>query len=107
MPIMTKREFMKLLHYPSEWSLWSLYPDELFQIQLTQYTPGDEEAAEHHRNGAFHWWLKMDPSADILIQLVKLTYLDPEQLMGEDVRTYIAKSPAFNSDVAAHIHEST
>jgi hypothetical protein len=104
---MTKRQFLELMHYPSEWSLWSLYPDELFQMQLSHYTPGDEEAAEHHRNGAFHWWLKKDPGPDILVQLVKLTYLDPDDLMSEDVRNCIRRSPAYNSDVAAHIHHST
>jgi hypothetical protein len=58
-----------------------------FAVQIASYLPGDEDAPEHHRNGAFHWWLRKDPIADLLSKLVDLTYLDPDPLMGDDVRT--------------------
>jgi len=89
---MTKREFLSLMQFPQEWAEWDLYPDELFEIQHSGYEPGHEAGSEHDRNGAFHCWVRQEPEPPVLMQLVKLTFLDPDPLMGADVRRYIAQS---------------
>lgn len=95
----TKEEFMQLLGYPREWLDYGMYPDELFEIQVQHYSPEHKEGAEHDRNGAFHWWLKKQPSKEQLLRIVKLSALDPDQLMGADVRTYLRKAASADSEV--------
>jgi hypothetical protein len=72
---MTKAEFLRLMNFPVEWLEWDMYPDELFNKQLEMYRRGDEQGAEHDRNGAFHWWLKQAVGADRLKKLVLLLSL--------------------------------
>ena len=86
---MKKNEFLASMGFPKEWMEYGMYPDELFNSQLHLYQPGDEEGSEHYRNGAFHWWLKRKLTTEQLSNLVKLTFLDPDTLMGNDVRNYI------------------
>jgi hypothetical protein len=95
----TKQEFLRLMHYPSEWTEWDMYPDELLKGQVGAYTPRSERASEHFRNGAFHWWLKRKPSKEQLMKLVRLSYLDPEELMGDDVRRYIAAAENCDDEI--------
>jgi hypothetical protein len=104
---MIRRDFIRLMSFPAEWDLWGTYPDELFELQRASYEPGNENASEHHRNGAFHWWLRQDPSAEVLEKLVELTYLDPDPLMGSDVRGYIRRSRQYCAAVAAHFRGAT
>jgi hypothetical protein len=96
---MSKQEFLKLMQFPVEWSLLDMYPDELFAEQIGHYVLGHERASEHDRNGAFHWWLRRNPSKEHLRTLVKLTFLDSEPLMGEDVRKYIAKAVNCDTEI--------
>jgi hypothetical protein len=96
---MKKEEYLKLMRFPNEWLDWGMYPDQLFQLQVSGYETGHEDGSEHDRNGAFHWWLKQNPSAEKLILLAKLTLIDPDPLMGQDVRSYIAKSEHCNESV--------
>ena len=98
---MTKSEFLKLMHFPAEWVSLGMYPDELFQWQLAGYQPGHEEGSEHDRNGAFHWWLRRQPSKTELENLLRLAALDPDPMLGDDLRQYIRKATAFNEQVAA------
>lgn len=98
---MTKSEFLKLMRFPTEWVLLGMYPDELFQWQLAGYQPGHEEGAEHDRNGAFHWWLRRQPSRTELENLLRLAALDPDPMLGDDLRQYIRKATAFDEQVAA------
>ena len=83
---MTKNEFLKLMNFPAEWELWEMYPDELYETQISRYRSGHEDGSEHDRNGAFHWWIRKNPNSDQLRKLLKLTYLDPDIHMAEDVR---------------------
>lgn len=76
-----------------------MYPDELFEIQVSNYKPGHEEGSEHDRNGAFHWWLRRNPSKEQLIKLAKLTHLDPDQLMANDVKNYIKNATNYDNEV--------
>lgn len=92
----TKEEFLQLLEYPAEWLDHDMYPNELFEFQVQHYSPGHEVGAEHDRNGAFHWWLKRQPSKQQLLRLVQLSALDPDPLLGADVRAYLRK--AANAD---------
>lgn len=96
---MTKRKFTKLMKFPREWMMWGFYPDELFDLHLKQYQPGHENASEHYRFGAFHWWLHKKPSKEQLLKLVVLTWLDPEKNMAGDARNHIAKSDNCDKEV--------
>lgn len=98
---MTKSEFMRLFHFPSEWMTFEMYPDELFQWQLSGYEPGHEDSAEHDRNGAFHWWLRKPPTKAELENLLRLAALDPDPILGNDLRQYIRKASAFDDLLAA------
>jgi hypothetical protein len=42
---MTKDQFLMRMHFPIEWSRWDMYPQELFDIQIKSYKPGNENAA--------------------------------------------------------------
>lgn len=97
---MTKIEFLKLMSFPAEWDSLGMYPDELFQWQLSGYRLGHEDAAEHDRNGAFHWWLRRYPTRDQLERLLKLAILDPDPHIGADVRRYIRMAPAFDAQLS-------
>ena len=72
---------------------WGMIPDELAVIQVDGYQPGHEDASEHDRHGAFQWWIKRDPDADVLVKLVRLSWLDPDPLMGRSVRRCISSQP--------------
>lgn len=97
---MKKEEFMKLMNFPSKWSYLLMHPDELFYEQLKEYKiEKDDEGSEHYRNGAFHWWLRVNPERSILIKLIHLKFLDLDKLMADDVRSYIIKSKYFDADI--------
>jgi hypothetical protein len=104
---MAKPDFMQLMGFPAQWESWSMYPNELCEVQIAAYKPGNESASEHHRNGAFHWWLRQEPSAEALIKLAKLTFLDPDPQMGSDVRTHIQRAIHHNAEVASHCRPPT
>lgn len=90
---------MRLMSIPQEWDALGMYPDELVQEQLARYRSGDERAPEHDRNGMFHWWLRRNPPTEILMMLAKLTHLDSDTLMAEDVRSHIRRSANYTSQV--------
>jgi hypothetical protein len=98
---MNKVEFLKLLRFPMEWDSFGMYPDELLQWQMSSYRPGHEDAAEHDRNGAFHWWLKRQPSKVELAKLLRLAALDPDPFLGNDLRAYIRRSKSFDVELSA------
>lgn len=102
---MSKNQFIKMMHFPCEWMIYSMYPDELFYNQINNYRAGDEEGCEHDRNGAFHWWLRKEPSEDELIKLIKLTYLDPDPLMASDVHNYIRLAKNFSDKVEVFLFQ--
>jgi len=87
---MTKEEFLSLMRFPREWVDWEMFPEELFQFQISGYKRGHERASEHNRNGSFHWWLRQKPNKQQLKRLIALTYLDPDKGMAADVRKYIS-----------------
>lgn len=95
-----KTDFLKVMNFPEEWLSSGMYPDELFHGQLAIYKPGDEQGSEHDRNGAFHWWLRRNPSKAQLSNLLRLAALDSETLMALDVLSYIEKSAAFDEELA-------
>lgn len=69
------------MQYPREWLQWDMLPDELIGGQLAEYEAGSERSPEGYRNAAFHFWLLRSPSKDVLLKLIRLSYLDPEPLM--------------------------
>ena len=97
---MTKTEFLELMRFPTEWLEFGMYPDALFEWQIGGYEPGHENGAEHDRNGAFHWWLKKQPSKSELQLLIRLAAIDPDPFIGEDICRYIQQSPLFDRELA-------
>jgi hypothetical protein len=95
----TKAEFLKLMNFPKEWLEWEMYPDELFEFQISAYEPGNERGSEHDRYGAFHWWIRRDPPEEAINKLFKLTFLDPKQLMAEDARKYLRKCSKYKPEL--------
>ncbi|HEY8024302.1 MAG TPA: hypothetical protein VIF60_07040 [Burkholderiaceae bacterium] len=96
---MDSSEFLRLMNFPGDWLTLGMYPDELSVVQSNGYVPGHEKASEHDRNGAFHWWLKREPTKEQLIKLVALTWLDPDQHMAEDIRVQIGKAKRCDDEV--------
>jgi len=92
-------DWLKLMQFPPEWLGWQLIPTELAAIQLAGYDPEHEGAPEHDRHGAFQWWLKRNPSPETLVQLARLSWLDPDQPMALYVRECITKQPGCNTEV--------
>ena len=90
---MTHAEWLQLMSFPSEWMAWNMIPDALAELQLNGYEPGHENASEHDRHGAFQWWLEREPEADVLAKLTRLSWLDPDPLIGRSVRKYISGQP--------------
>ncbi len=97
---MTKLQFLRRMHFPSDWQYWDMYTDELYQRQLESYEPGNEKAPKHFRNGAFHWWLKRDLSDALLTKLIFLTTRDPDRGMARDVRSHILRRPGLPTRMA-------
>lgn len=98
---MTKEEFIKLMQYPREWVEWGMLPDELLDEQIAEYELRRGRASEHYRNGAFHFWLRREPSKDVLLKLIKLSFFDPDPLMAYSLRKeYIAKAKHADEDVS-------
>ena len=98
---MTHTDWLKLMQFPPEWEAWHLIPNELAAIQLAGFEPEHAGAPEHDRHGSFRWWLKREPSSDVLVQLVQLSWLDPDQPMAQYVRECIAKQPNCNAAVTS------
>ena len=86
---MTKDEFLQLMRFPIEWDSLGMYPQELFEAQVARYEPGDERGSEHDRNGAFHWWLRKGLTKHQVELLRRLSHLDPDPLLGQDMRRYL------------------
>jgi hypothetical protein len=97
---MTKNEFLDLMSFPKEWNSLGMYPDELFEWQVTHYQVGHEEAAEHDRNGAFHWWLRRNPTRDQLERLLRLAIIDPDAHLRSDVLRHIRAAAVFDAGLA-------
>jgi len=94
-----------LFRFPPEWLAKDLYPDKLFEPQLACREPGNENASEHMRNGAFHWWIRQQPNKQQLTDLIELTFLDPDYLMGADVCTYLRQCSNYGDDHAAFVEK--
>lgn len=104
---MTKNEFIQLMQYPREWFEWDMLPDELINGQIAEYAPASEQTAERYRNAAFHFWLRKKPDKEILLKLIKLSYLDPEPLMSYVLRKeHIANAENVDEDVAQVLRQN-
>jgi hypothetical protein len=97
---MIKIDFLKLMQFPIEWLDWEMYPDDLFDWQISRYQSGHEDASEHDRNGAFHWWLRRSPDKNQLEKLLRLAALDPEPFLGPDVCQYLRKATNYDQELS-------
>ena len=87
---MDKIAFARHLKYPPEWVEWNMYTDELFQVQLGSYQHDEDIGeGEHYRYGAFRYWLQRKLTTVQSENLVKLSFLDPDQFMARNVRQEI------------------
>ena len=77
---MTRNEFIQMMQYPREWLEWDMLPDELIDAQMAEYQLGSEHDSGRFRNAAFHFWLRKRPGKEVLLKLIKLSYLDPDPL---------------------------
>ncbi len=93
-PKFTKNRLAELLHFPKEWLAWGLYPDEMFLAHRKLFQPGNESDSENERNETFHYWLSRELTEDQFIKLVKLSFLDPDPIMAENIRDHIRKHKA-------------
>ena len=91
--------FLELMQFPQEWLEWGMYPDELFEMQMRDYQPGQEQASEHTRYGAIHWWIAQDPWPDKLSTLFALTYLDGDQPMAADARRHLRSCSCYDEEL--------
>ena len=92
------------MKFPDEWALWNMLPDELYMNKLiSSYIPGMEDAAEHDRNGCFHWWLKKNPSEQKLLYLAKLSKLDPDNIMAIDIQAHIKKAKNYSEKIRTEL----
>ena len=55
-----------------------MLPVEFLSEQASSYELGHEDASEYDRHGIFQWWLRHQPDVSVLIKLVNLSWLDPE-----------------------------
>lgn len=91
--------YLCVMGFHPKWREYAMLPAELIDQLCATYRPGMEEASEHDRNGVFHWWLRSAPTKEVLMKLVELTFLDPDQIMAEDVRNHIAQSASYDEEV--------
>ena len=96
---MTFDEYLKLMKFPSEWQAWEMLPRAFVAEQMSLYQPGHENTSEHDRHGVFQWWLHQTPSASELVQLARLSWLDPDQKMAAHVRAHIETQPYCTAEV--------
>lgn len=87
---MNTAEYTRLMKFPPEWAAWKLLPEAFLGEAARRYRPGDEDGPEHDRNAVFCWWLKQAPSAEVLEKLMALAWLDPDPVLGADVRRRIS-----------------
>ena len=90
-PRFTKNKLAEVLHFPKEWLTWKMYPESLFLEHRKQFQPGNESDSENERNETFHYWLSRELTEDQFTKLIKLSFLDPDPTMAEDVRDHIRK----------------
>jgi len=90
-PRFTKNKLAEILHFPKEWLAWKMYPDKMFLAHRKQFQPGNESDSENERNETFHHWLSRELTEDQFTKLIKLSFLDPDPLMAENIRDHIRK----------------
>ena len=90
---MNRDTYIKLMAFPPEWTAWGMLPDESIRQMMETYKPGMENGSEHDRHGAFQWWHKTGATETQLINLARLSWLDPDEAMGGYVRDCIAARP--------------
>ena len=96
---MRLEEYFELMRFPPEWVAWGMFPAEHAQEQMALYEPGHEHGSEHDRHGCFQWWLRQDLSAEKLVTLARLSWLDPDEPMGGYVRECIAKHADYTPQI--------
>ena len=104
---MTRNEFIQLMQYPREWLEWDMLPDELIDAQMDEYRAGKEHVAGLYRNAAFHFWLRKKPGKEILLKLIRLSYLDPDPLASFVLRKeHIANVESMDPDVVQALRQN-
>jgi hypothetical protein len=95
--------YLRLMKFPPEWSEWRLLPEQVIDDLIHSYEPGNENASEHDRHGVFQWWIHHGATQAQLIALARLSWLDPDQLMGNYVRECMRGLASTSDALAAAI----
>ena len=104
---MIRNEFIQLMQYPREWREWDMLPDELIDAQMAEYQSRNEQNAGRYRNAAFHFWLQQGPGKEILLKLIRLSYLDPDPLASYAFRKeHLANTENTDEDVAQVLRQN-
>lgn len=104
---MTRDEFIRLMQYPPEWREWDMLPGPLIDAQIAEYLSGRQHAPAHYRNAACHFWLQRQPEKDTLLNLIRLSYLDPDPLVSYAFRTeHLASLENVDADVAQALRQN-
>lgn len=90
-PRFTKNKLAEVLHFPKEWLKWKMYPESIFFDHRKRFQPGNESDSENERSETFHHWLSRELTEDQLLKLVKLSQLDPDPMMAENIQAHISK----------------
>lgn len=81
-----------------------MLPEDLIDLQMSDYDEGSDSHSEHYRHGALQYWLRTKPTPDILKNLVTLASADPDKIMGEHfVNIYIKTHIHCNEEVKNEI----
>jgi hypothetical protein len=98
---MDRESYLRLMEFPPEWSEWGMLPEQVIDNLIKSYRPGSENGAEHDRHGVFQWWIRMGATEYQFVALARLSWLDPDELMGNYVRECMG-SVARNSEAVAN-----
>ena len=81
MELTNKQEFLKKCHFPKEWQVWKMLPNEMLEDLYKLYESNTEEDSEEvgYRNfrlDAFFYWLEGDLTEEQIKKLFKLSFLE-------------------------------
>ena len=91
MELTNKQEFLKKCHFPKEWQVWKMLPNEMLEDLYKLDESNTEEDSEEvgYRNfrlDAFFYWLEGDLTEEQIKKLFKLSFLEKS---GEYMRSSI------------------
>ncbi len=100
---MTIDHFLELMSFPPLWRELDMIDQDYVLECIARYRPGHEDASEHDRHSLFQFWLKREPTKTTLLNLAKLSFVDPDQQMAASVRSDILRSANCDAEVESFL----